>query len=77
MGGGGTDRYEYYSYEYPPIVGNDRHISQLEALNLEGLIGENEDEMIAHLIKICDSIEITLYKNEVEAIVRYRRRDVA
>ena len=34
MGGGGTDGFGYYSYEYPPIVRNDRHISQLEALNL-------------------------------------------
>ena len=44
-------------------------------LIVEGLIGENDDEMITHLIKICDSINVTLYKSEVEAVNRYRRRD--
>ena len=44
-------------------------------LIIEGLGGNSEDEMCAKLIELCARIDITLYKNEIEYITRYRRRD--
>ena len=44
-------------------------------LIIEGLEGVSEDEMCLKLIEVCASINITLYKSEIESITRFTRRD--
>ena len=44
-------------------------------LIIEGLQGETEEDMCSNMIRICAAIKITLYKQEIETIVRYTRRD--
>ena len=44
-------------------------------LIVEGLVGETEDEMCTTLIAVCASIDVTMYKRDIELITRYKRRD--
>ena len=58
--------------------GNDRSqntTSTRRNLIIEGLKGESDDEMCSELIRICAVIKITVYRRDIENIVRYKRCD--
>ena len=44
-------------------------------LIIEGLYGDSEEEMCSAVIKVCDSIGLTIYNSDIEQITRYKRRD--
>ena len=48
--------------------------SKQRNLIIEGLGGNTEDDMCGEFIKVCASIDVTLYRNEIEYITRYKRR---
>ena len=49
--------------------------SKRRNLIIEGLGGESEEDMCVKLIELCESIDVTLYKSEIEYITRFKRRE--
>ena len=52
-----------------------RHATTRRNLVIEGLKGNNDDEMISHLIRLATEIGATLFKTDIESIFRIGRRD--